>query len=223
VFQNALHSAKTLALKGSVTDEVNQNLTQIQKLALQLHFRLSHIAFQHVQWLGRQGWLSPEGVKMGMATRTAPKCAAGQFGKQSRTPTPGKQVSFDESGALSKYQINPGQRMFLVNQYESRSPGRTLSSKGGSSSLKFVGRTLFYDAASGYVSVQHQHGFTSAETIQSKMRFEHEALQAGVPIKEYHTNKNGVFRAQKFMNELSTKGQGILFSGVSAYFQNGAS
>jgi hypothetical protein len=220
VFRDALASAKALALKGCVTDEVNQNLTQIQKLALRLHFRLGHIAFQHVQWLGRQGWLGPEGVKMGTATLTAPKCAACQFGKQSRTPTPGKHVSFNESGALSKDQINPGQRIF-VDQYESRSPGRTLLSKGGSSSLKFVGGTLFYDAASGYISVQHQHGFTAAETIQSKMRFEQEALQAGVSIKEYHTD-NGVFKAQEFMNELSTKGQGIRFSGVSAHFQNGA-
>jgi hypothetical protein len=131
---------------------------------------------------------------MGMATLTAaPKCGTCQFGKQSRTPTPGKHVSFDESGSLSMDQINPGQRIF-VDQYESRSPGRTLLSRGGSSSLKFVGGTLFYDAASGHILVQHQHGFTTAEMIQSKMHFEQEALQAGVLIKEYHTN-NGMFKA----------------------------
>jgi hypothetical protein len=38
VYKNALDSAKDLALKGCVTDEVNQNLTQIQKVALRLHF-----------------------------------------------------------------------------------------------------------------------------------------------------------------------------------------
>jgi hypothetical protein len=39
LFQNALkNSAKAFALKGCVADKVNQNLTQIQKLALQLHF-----------------------------------------------------------------------------------------------------------------------------------------------------------------------------------------
>jgi hypothetical protein len=52
VFRNALESAKALALKGCVTDEVNQNLTGAQKLALRYHFRLGHIAFNHVQWLG---------------------------------------------------------------------------------------------------------------------------------------------------------------------------
>jgi hypothetical protein len=52
------------------------------------------------------------------------------------------------------------------------------------------------------------------------MRFEQEALQAGVSICSYHTD-NGVFKAQEFLSELSTKGQGIQFSGVSAHFQNG--
>jgi hypothetical protein len=220
VFRNALDSAKVLALKGCVTEEVNQNLTHAQKLALRLHFRLGHIAFNHVQWLGRQGWLGPEGVKMGKSSLTTPKCAACQFGKQSKTPTPGKHVHFDDSGGISEDQTRPGQRIF-VDQYESRTPGRTLASKGGSSSLKYVGGTLFYDAASGYISVQHQHGFTAAETVQSKMRFEHEALQAGVAVDCYHTD-NGVFKAREFLTELSEKGQGIRYSGVSAHFQNGA-
>jgi hypothetical protein len=79
-----------------------------------------------------------------------------------------------------------------------------LSSKGGSSSLKYAGGTLFYDAASGYVSVQHQHSFTAAETIQSKMHFEQEAMQAGVTINTYHTD-NGVFMAQEFLNERSKR------------------
>jgi hypothetical protein len=65
VYRDALNSAKALALKGCVTDEVDQNLTSIQKLALRFHFRLGHIGFQHVQWLGRQGILGPEGVKLG--------------------------------------------------------------------------------------------------------------------------------------------------------------
>jgi hypothetical protein len=81
VYRKALDSAKALALKGCVTDEVNQNLTSKRKLALCFHFRLGHIAFQHVQWLGRQGLLGPEGVKMGKDALAAPKCAVCQFGK----------------------------------------------------------------------------------------------------------------------------------------------
>jgi hypothetical protein len=221
VYRNAMDNAKALALKGCVTDEVNQNLTSAQKLALRFHFRLGHIGFQHVQWLGRQGLLGPEGVTMGSKTSfTIPKCAACQFGKQGRTPTAGKRVMFEDSGALSKDKILPGQRIF-VDQYESRHPGRTFASKGASSSLKYMGGTLFYDAASGYISINHQHGFTAAETIQSKMSFEQEASQSGVSVSEYHTD-NGVFNAQSFMKEIADKGQGIRFSGVSAHHQNGA-
>jgi hypothetical protein len=169
VYRQALDSAKALALKGCVTDEVNQNLTAKQKLLLRFHFRLGHIAFQHVQWLGRQGLLGPEGEVMGSDKVTAPKCAACQFGKQSQTPIPGRRVAFADSGALTKDKLLPGQRIF-VDQYESRAPGRTFASKGGSSSLKFVGGTLFYDAASGYISIQHQHSLTAAETIEDSIR-----------------------------------------------------
>jgi hypothetical protein len=143
VYRNAMDNAKALALKGCVTDEVNQNLTSTQKLALRFHFRLGHIAFQHIQWLGRQGLLGAEGVKMGGKTSfTIPKCAACQFGKQGRTPTAGHRVTFEDAGALSKDTTTPGQRIF-VDQYESRSPGRTFASRGASSSLHFVGGTLF--------------------------------------------------------------------------------
>jgi hypothetical protein len=215
-----MDSAKALALKGCVTDEVNQNLTSTQKLLLRFHFRLGHIGFQHVQWLGRQGLLGPEGVTMGNKSNlTVPKCTVCQFGKQGRTPTQGRRVTFADSGALSKDQVSPGQRIF-VDQYESRSPGRTFASKGASSSLKYVGGTLFYDAASGYISIQHQHGFTASETIQAKIKFEQEASQSGVTISAYHTD-NGVFNAQEFMKEIADKGQGIQFSGVSAHHQNG--
>jgi hypothetical protein len=69
--------------------------------------------------------------------------------------------------------------------------------------------------------VQHQHSFTAAETIQSMMRFEQEALQVGVSIDCYHTD-NGVFKACEFQAKLIKKGQGICFSCVSAHFQNGA-
>jgi hypothetical protein len=95
-----MDSAKALALKGCVTDEVNQNLTSTQKLLLRFHFRLGHIGFQHVPWLGRQGLLGPEGVTMGNKSNlTVPKCAACQFGKQGRTPTQGRRVTFANSGA----------------------------------------------------------------------------------------------------------------------------
>jgi hypothetical protein len=219
-YKSALKSANILAMQGCVTEEINQNLTPQQKILLKWHFRLGHVGFATVQWLGRNGLLGPFGEKMGATRLAAPKCAACQFGKQGRTPIPTQHGDKDPVGSLTKDKMEPGQLVF-ADQYESRELGRAFTSKGGSSSHKFGGGTLFIDAASNYVFVSHQVGATAHETIQSKIKFEREALTAGVVIQNYHTD-NGVFTSKEFMRELAEKGQGITLSGVSAQFQNGA-
>ena len=220
-YKNAVASASELALKGNVDDETNQNLTNAQKTLLRWHFRLGHIGFAAVQWLGRQGFLGVHGEKMAAANLQAPKCAACQFGKQGKTPTPSKHGNNDAPGGLLKEKLVPGQLIFM-DQYQSKLPGRAFTSKGkGSSALKFEGGTLFYDAASSYIFCNHQVGLTAYETLESKMKFEREAMTSGVQVQAYHTD-NGVFTSKEFMKELAEKGQGLTLSGVSAQFQNGA-
>jgi hypothetical protein len=90
-------------------------------------------------------------------------------------------------------------QIVFVDQYESREPGRAFTTKGLSSSYKYGGGTLYSDAASNYVVVSHQVGFTATETIQSKTKFEREALTNGVSVQSYHTD-NGVFTSKEFMN-----------------------
>lgn len=75
-FKCALSSATALAMNGCVTDETNQNLSPQQKILLKWHFRLGHLGFATLQWLGRSGMLGPFGEKMGAARLLAPKCAA---------------------------------------------------------------------------------------------------------------------------------------------------
>ena len=219
-YKSAVSSATALAMNGCVTEEANQNLSPQQKILLKWHFRLGHIGFATVQWLGRNGMLGPFGEKMGAARLLAPKCAACQFGKQGRTPIPTKHSDKDDVGSLTKNKLEPGQLVF-ADQYESRQPGRAFTTKGLSSSAFFSGGTLFVDAASNYVYVSHQKGATASETIQSKLNFEREATTCGVTVQAYHTD-NGIFTSKEFMRELAEKGQGIKFSGVSAQFQNGA-
>ena len=174
-----------------------------------------------VQWLGRQGFLGVHGEKMAAANLQARKCAACQFGKQRKTPTPSKHGANDAAGGLLKEKLEPGHLIFM-DQYQSKLPGRAFTSKGkGSSSLKFEGGTLFYDAASSYIFCNHQVGLTAYETLESKMKFEREAMTGGVQVQAYHTD-NGVFTSKEFMKELAEKGQGLKLSGVSAQFQNGA-
>jgi hypothetical protein len=81
-YKSALSSVTALAMNWCVTNEMNQNLTQQQKILLKWHFRLGHLGFATVQWLGQNKMLGPFGEKMGAAHLLAPKCAACQFGKQ---------------------------------------------------------------------------------------------------------------------------------------------
>jgi len=65
----------------------NQNLTPTQKIWQRWHFKLGHIAYSHIQKLALGGFL--DHVSMGLLrTKIAdhPKCAACQFGKQTRLP-----------------------------------------------------------------------------------------------------------------------------------------
>ena len=222
--KDAMSSANVLALKGCVTDEANQNLTRPQKLLLKYHFKLGHLAFKMVQWIGRQGWLGPDGLTMGKHNLPVPKCAACQLGKQGRTPAKGRGTltqGSQEAGALTQDKLSPGSLVFS-DQYESRVAGRTFTSRGSGSAMnQYMGGTLFWDAATGYVSVHHQQGLGAHETIQAKLTFERECLQHGVQVTQYHTD-NGIYSSKEFMKELAEKDQGHRICGVSAHHQNGA-
>ena len=111
-YRNALSTANALTLKGCVSEETNQNLTFRQRLLLRFHFRLGHLSFGHTQWLGRQGWLGPQGSKMGHGTIEPPKCATCQFGKQSKTPDGSTTQVKQKSGNLKVNKLAPGELIF---------------------------------------------------------------------------------------------------------------
>ena len=220
-FRNLDETANGLAMS-CLTDENNQNLTTLQKLQLQWHFRTGHLGFQRLQWIGRKGWLGPIGEKFGLSTVVPPKCSACQYGKQHRTPRPSSTNHHQPSrdGILKKDKLEPGDLIFS-DQYESRVPGRVFGNRGASiSSAKYCGGSLFNDAASGYQFVYHQQHLTAIESIEAKQAFEREALTAGVSILDYHTD-NGIYTSKEYLKELHTAGQGHSLSGVGAHHQNG--
>ena len=218
-FHSAEGVAESLALN-CVTSEVNQNLTYLQKVLLQWHFKLGHVGFQNLQWIGRQGWIGKLAVKMGSTSVNPPKCAACLFGRQQRTPKKGSTTTKDSEGALKKDQLNPGDLVFS-DQYESRLPGRVFNGRGSSiDSQKYCGGTLFCDAATGKMFIQHQISLTAMETIESKLTFERQAAAQGIDIKTYQTD-NGIYTSRQFMAELNEKGQGIKHSGVGGHHHNG--
>jgi hypothetical protein len=104
-------------------------------------------------------------------------------------------------GSLKVNQLKPGDRVFL-DQLESRVRGRLLHTAGREpSSSQFCGSTLFCDAASGYIHVEHQVTLNASDTINSKTSFERMASDVGVLVKEYHTD-NGIYTSKAFTQEI---------------------
>ena len=61
---------------GCVIEEQNPNLSYLQKVLLQWHFKLGHCGFTTMKWLGQTGLFGALGVKMSKEGVKIPKCAA---------------------------------------------------------------------------------------------------------------------------------------------------
>ena len=174
---------------------------------------------QAVQWIDHQGILGKGGERWGSTTIFPSKGECWQVGKQSRTPCQGHHHSRENEGILSKEKLTPGQLVFS-DQYVSSLPGTYHNHHGQTSAhYEFHGGTLFYDAASGYIHVSNQVGFTAYETIEAKLRFECKAASVGVQVEKYCTD-NGVYTSMEFQRELSQKGQTIQHSGIGGHHHN---
>ena len=113
-----------------------------------------------------------------------------------------------------------GKRIFL-DQYVSSVEDKNFNGRGQTQSqLTYKGGTIFVDAASSYISIHHQLGFTATETIRAKIAFEREAAFVGNQITGYNTD-NGVYTAKEFTKHLEQRTQTIRLSGVGAHHQNG--
>ena len=212
-----------MALAGPVVlvdSPSNTNLSASQKILLRFHCRLGHLGFGHLQWFLRQGIFGAIGVQCGSKDVTPPKCEACQMGGQQKRPIHGNVHTQNKTAGLKAEQLKPGQRIFS-DQYVSSLPGRNFNGRGQMQSQNnFKGGTVFCDAASGFLSIHHQVGFTAHETIRSKLTFEREASHVGNTIQSYNTD-NGIYTAKEFNFELEKNLQSIRMSGVGAHHQNG--
>ena len=146
-----------------------------------------------------------------------------QFGKQERNPKDGStiQVDKDQQGILKTDKLEPGDLIFS-DQYVSKRPGHVFGRRGASiSTQQYCGGTLFYDAASSKIKLVHQVSLNAHETVAAKLKFEKEAYQVGVTVKDYQTD-NGVYTSQEFLKELLAKDQGLKHSGVGGHHHTGA-
>ena len=101
-FKSTNMTALILFIVGCVTDEKNQNLSYLQKILLQWHFKLGHCGFTTIKWLGQSGLFGALGIKMSKDGVKIPKCAACQLGKRERTPKGGSTIKKSHDGILKK-------------------------------------------------------------------------------------------------------------------------
>jgi len=152
----------------SVLSDNNKNLSALQKELLRWHYRLGHVNFQTLQWIGRQRILEEYGTKWGSTTINPLICEDCQYGKQARTPRKSSTSKSKNEEVLYKEKLNPGDLIFS-DQFESSMGGRYYNDQGKiKKHHEYKGGTVFYDAANKYIYVSNQVGFTAYETCNPK-------------------------------------------------------
>ena len=219
-FHNVEKTSIKLAKLHTILAPDNGNLTGLQKEMLKWHYKLGHVGFQNLQWIGREGILGAIGKQFGTTKCHPPKCEACQMGKQARKHAQGTTIKRKNEGILYKDKTKPGDLVFS-DQYVCSQDGRYYNPQGRMNTQQtYKGGTVFFDAASKYIHVTNQVGFGAYETINAKLEFKKEAQGVGIEVKKYCTD-NGVYTSREFQGNLNEKGQGIQYCGVGAHHQNG--
>ena len=227
----------TVAPAISLHDPRNGNLSRPRQLLKLDHDRLGHIGFSKLQAMYKcektlihfDGSTSTHdpcliAADKDMLSCSPPKCAT-CFAANAKRRSKGSTISRanpEKTDVLRSDDLAPGDTV-SSDQYESSVRGQLPSSRGRafSSGRRAVGGTLFFDHASGKISVHHQRSLSAADTIQAKRDFERAALECGVTIKKYHTD-NGIYDSAAFEDELEEGDfQAHTKSGVGAHHQNG--
>jgi len=130
--------AKPQALQSTIVtvNAANINLSEPEKELLRCHCRLGHVSFRRVQFLMRTGVLSNNESSRRLHTAACklaspPKCAACQYGKKTRRPSPGTKTTVvqDRAGVLKRDHLLPGQRV-SVDHFVCSTKGRLQTSRG---------------------------------------------------------------------------------------------
>ena len=220
--------AQALSATISVVNDENSNLSEPEKELLRWHFRLGHLAFRRIQFLMRTGVLSHSHATRRLHTaaakiETPPKCAACQFGKQTRRPSPGKTSTAvkDREGALKKDHLVAGQQV-SVDHFVCSTKGRLFDSRGKTADKDlYCGGCLFSDNATGYVHVEFQSHLNSHETLKAKEEFELMCRDLGVVPQSYHSDNGSAFTSSDYSQHLREFAQVSSFAGAGAHHHNG--
>ena len=177
---------------------------------LNLHYQLGHTPFAKIQEMAKRGYLPRR-----LSKCRIPRCTACLYAKATRRPWRGK----CEKAYAPTRPTKPGQ-VVSVDQLVSPSPGLVAQISGFITGQRYKYATVFVDQFSGFGYVHLQKSSTAEATIEGKKAFEMAAQQVGCQVMHYHAD-NGIFKANKWVEECKQSGQRLTFAGVNAHHQNG--
>jgi hypothetical protein len=188
----------------------SDNLTASQKLLLRWHCRLSHLNFQNLQDLARQGKLPKK-----ILGCSPPLCCSCLFGKAHRRASP----SSDAVRHIDSGDLHPGEKV-SVDQLESSTPGYVDTFKGKPTKAKCNASSVYIDHASRFIFVKCHFSTSGSEAVEGKTIFEQLAASNGVKVKAYRAD-NGIMACHEYVNHVKINQQNITYCGVNSHEQNG--
>src|SRR5210317_790954 len=191
-------------------EEEKQATTAAQEL-LRYHHRFGHISFAKLHNMAKQNIIPRR-----LAKCQPPTCSACLFAKATRRQWRHKR----RKHWTEKKQVNKPGQVISVDQLISPTPGFVAQMTGILTKKRYKCATIYVDQFSGFGYVYLQKSTDAEETIKGKRAFEACAKQHGVKIEAYHAD-NGIFRANKWVDECRRCEQGLSFTGVNAHHSNG--
>ena len=193
-----------------IIDEEDQQKSTLEVELLMAHHRFQHISFSKLQEMARQGILPRR-----LAHCKIPSCSACLYGKATKRAWRSKQGKQRQE----KKALKPGE-VISVDQMVSPVPGLIAQMVGFLTRQRYKYATVFIDQASCMGFVYLQKTCSAEETIEAKRAFEQYAENRGVRVQAYHAD-NGIFKANKWVEECRERKQDLTFAGVNAHHQNG--
>ena len=191
--------------------EVERDERKLETELLAYHLRFAHVSFRKLQIMARYSIIPRR-----LATCRIPVCAACMFGKATKRQWRQKSpLNKDEAYVPTK----PGE-VVSVDQMKSPTPGFIAQMTGILTTKRYEYATVFVDSYSSFGFVYLQKTASADETIEGKHAFERLCQQNGIRVQHYHAD-NGIFKANKWVNDCQKCGQGLTFAGVNAHHQNG--
>ena len=175
---------------------------------LSLHHRCGHIGFDKMKEMAWQRIIPRK-----FSSAPTPACTACMYAKAVKRKWRDKsRTNYQPSEATV-----PGKRV-SVDQMVSPMPGFVAQMTGVLTTNRHMYATIYVDQASKLGYTYLQKTASAEETLEGKRSFELFALRHGIRVQSYHAD-NGIFYANKWVDDCRRNNQNFSFSAVGAHHQ----